>query len=230
MNPIPVISIFREAWQHFKSNWIKLMLMSLIGYVLPILLFVGMSAAIFSEDMTDCAPCAMTAMFIELILFVGLSVVWSCTNTLIRAFCHKSLDNQYDGFGNLFVNSGGFRFLPLELIFYLFRLAPWLIFLAMFSDFIDLQVIIVVFSTPLLIIFIFLVFVSDALCSPNVKFWMSFRVSKNLIESNYGIVLKTISFSFLICILLCCTGIGIIVAIPFYILTKTILYRKLSSN
>ena len=229
MNPIPVISIFREAWQHFKSNWIKLMLMSLIGYVLPILLFVGMSAAIFSEDMTDCAPCAMTAMFIELILLVGLCFVISYTKIMIRTFCHKSLDNQYDGFGNLFVNSGGFRFLPLELLFY-FCLGPWLFLLAMFSDFIEIQVIYISLSTPLLIIFIFLVFVSDALCNRNVKFWMSFRVSKNLIESNYGIVLKTIFLSFLICILLCCTGIGIIVALPFYILTKTILYRKLSSN
>lgn len=229
MNPIPVISIFREALLHFKSNWIKLMRMSLIGYVLPILLFVGMSAAIFSEDMTDCAPCAMTAMFIELILLVVLCFVISYTKIMIRTFCHKSLANQYDGFGNLFVNSGGFRFLPLELLFY-FCLGPWLFLLAMFSDFIEIQVIYILLSTPLLIIFIFLVFVSDALCSPNVKFWMSFRVSKNIIESNYGIVLKTIFLSFLICILLCCTGIGIIVALPFYILTKTILYRKLSNN
>ena len=218
--------IFRETIQHFKSNWIKLMLMSLIGYLLPVVLFVLVSVEIFSEDMDDCAPCALAAMFIELVLFVGLSVVLSCAKILIRAFCHKSLDNQFDGFWNLF-NSSGFRFLPLELIFYLFCLGPWLIFFAMFSDFIELQMIIILCTLPFLMIFILFVFVPNALCSPDVKFWMSFRVSNNLVKSNYGIVLKTVSLCSLISILLYCTGVGIIVAIPFSILVKTVLYRKL---
>ena len=218
--------IFRETIQHFKSNCGKLMLMSAVGYLLPLGVFVWFSVVIFSEDMDDCAPCAMAAMFIELFLFVGLSVVLSCTKILIRAFCHKSLDNKYDGFWNLF-NSSGFRFLPLELIFYLFCLGPWLLFFAMFSDFIELQMIIILCTLPFLMILILFVFVPNALCSSDVKFWMSFRVSNNLVKSNYGIVLKTVSLSFLISILLCCTGVGIIVAVPFSILVKTVLYRKL---
>ena len=226
MNSISLKQIFCETIQHFKSNWIKLMLMSLFGYLLPVVLFVLMSVEIFSEDMDDCAPCALAAMFIELFLFVGLSVVLSCAKILIRAFCHKSLDNKYDGFWNLF-NSSGFRFLPLELIFYLFCLGPWLLFVAMFSDFIELQMIIILCSLPFLMILILFVFVPNALCSSDVKFWMSFRVSNNLVKSNYGIVLKTVSLSCLISILLYCTGVGIIVAVPFSILMKTILYRKL---
>ena len=223
---ISIKSIFRETIQHFKSNWMKLMLMSLIGYLLPVVLFVLVSVEIFSEDMDDCAPCAMAAMFIELFLFVGLSVVLSCTKIFIRAFCHKSLDNQFKGFGNL-VDASGFRFLPLEFIFDIFCLGPWLIFFAMFSDFIELQMIIILCTLPFLMILILFVFVPNALCSSDVKFWMSFRVSNNLVKSNYGIVLKTVSLSFLISILLCCTGVGIIVAVPFSILMKTVLYRKL---
>ena len=223
---ISIKSIFRETIQHFKSNWIKLMLMSLFGYLLPVVLFVLVSVEIFSEDMDDCAPCALAAMFIELFLFVGLSFVLSCAKIFIRAFCHKSLDNQFKGFGNL-VDASGFRFLPLEFIFDIFCLGPWLIFFAMFSDFIELQMIIILCTLPFLMILILFVFVPNALCSSDVKFWMSFRVSNNLVKSNYGIVLKTVSLSFLISILLCCTGVGIIVAVPFSILVKTVLYRKL---
>ncbi|MBO7567437.1 MAG: hypothetical protein J6T60_10140 [Bacteroidales bacterium] len=223
---ISIKSIFRETIQHFKSNWIKLMLMSLIGYLLPLGVFVWFTFVIFSEDMDDCAPCALAAMFIELFLFVGLSFVLSCAKIFIRAFCHKSLDNQFKGFGNL-VDASGFRFLPFELIFDLFCLGPWLIFFAMFSDFIELQMIIILCTLPFLMIFILFVFVPNALCSSDVKFWMSFRVSNNLVKSNYGIVLKTVALSCLISILLCCTGVGIIVAVPFSILVKTVLYRKL---
>ena len=165
-------------------------------------------------------------MFIELILFVGLSVVLSCTKILIRAFCHKTLDNKFNGFGNL-VSTSGIRFLPLEFTFDIFCLGPWLIFFAMFSDFIELQMIIILCTLPFLMIFILFVFVPNALCSPDVKFWMSFRVSNNLVKSHYGIVLKTVFLCSLISILLFCTGVGIVVAVPFSILMKTILYRKL---
>ena len=226
---ISIKSIFSELWQHFKSNWGKLMLMTFIGYLLPVLLVVWLSVVIFSKDMDDCAPCALTAMIIELSLLVGLSVVLSCTKILIRTFCHKSLDNQFYGFGDL-ISSSGFRFLPLELTFYNFCLGPWLLFLAMFNDFIELQMIIIWFSLPFLMILILFVFVPNALCSPGVKFWMSFRVSNNLVKSNYGIVLKIVSLSSIISILLSCTGVGLIVAVPFSILIKTILYRKLSCN
>ncbi|MCR5453922.1 MAG: hypothetical protein K6F33_02925 [Bacteroidales bacterium] len=223
MNLKPILC---ETLQHFKVNWMKLMLMSLIGYLLPLVLVAWMTVAIFSQDMDDCAPCAMAAMFVELILLIGLSVVLSCTKILIRAFCHKSLDNQFKGFWNL-VSTSGFRFLPLEFTFDIFCLGPWLIFFAMFSDFIELQMIIVLFSLPFLMILVLFVFVPNALCSPDVKFWMSFRVSNNLVKSNYGIVLKTVSLCSLISILLYCTGVGIVVAVPFSILMKTILYRKL---
>lgn len=84
--------------------------------------------------------------------------------------------------------------------------------------------IIILCTLPFLMILILFVFVPNALCSSDVKFWMSFRVSNNLVKSNYGIVLKTVS---LISILLYCTGVGIVVALPFSILMKTILYRKL---
>jgi len=90
--------ILCETFRHFKSNWMKLLLMSAVGYLLPLVLVAWMTVAIFSEDMDDCAPCALAAMFIELFLFVGLSVVLSCTKILIRAFCYKSLDNQFKGF------------------------------------------------------------------------------------------------------------------------------------
>ncbi len=219
-------SIFCETIQHFKSNWMKLMLMSLIGYLLPVVLFVLVSVEIFSQDMDDCAPCALAAMFIELFLFVGLSFVLSCAKIFIRAFCHKTLDNKFNGFWNL-VSTSGFRFLPLEFIFDIFCLGPWLIFFAMFSDFIDIQIIIILFTLPFLMILILFVFVPYALCSSDVKFWMSFRVSNNLVKSNYGIVLKTVSLCSLISILLYCTGVGIVAALPFSILMKTILYRKL---
>ena len=220
-------SILCETFQHFKSNWMKLMLMSAVGYLLPLGVFVWFTVVNFSEeDMDDCAPCALAAMFIELFLFVGLSVVLSCTKILIRAFCHKSLDNQFKGFWNL-VATSDYRFLPLEFIFDLFCLGPWLIFFAMFSDFIELQMIIILCTLPFLMIFILFVFVPNALCSPDVKFWMSFRVSNNLVKSHYGIVLKTVSLCSLISILLYCTGVGIVVAVPFSILMKTILYRKL---
>ena len=201
----------------------KLMLMSAVGYLLPLGVFVLVTVVIFSEDMDDCAPCALAAMFVELILLIGLSVVLSCTKILIRAFCHKTLDNKFNGFWNL-VSTSGFRFLPLEFIFDIFCLGPWLIFFAMFSDFIELQMIIILCTLPFLMILILFVFVPNALCSSDVKFWMSFRVSNNLVKSNYGIVLKTVS---LISILLYCTGVGIVVALPFSILMKTILYRKL---
>ena len=202
------------------------MLMSAVGYLLPLGVFVWFTVVIFSEDMDDCAPCVMAAMFIELILLIGLSVVLSCTKNLIRAFCHKTLDNKFNGFGNL-VSTSGIRFLPLEFTFDIFCLGPWLIFFAMFSDFIELQMIIILCTLPFLMIFILFVFVPYALCSSDVKFWMSFRVSNNLVKSNYGIVLKTVSLCSLISILLYCTGVGIIVAVPFSILMKTILYRKL---
>ena len=219
--------IFCETFQHFKSNWMKLMLMSAVGYLLPLGVFVWFTVVIFSEeDMDDCAPCALAAMFIELILLIGLSVVLSCTKILIRAFCHKTLDNKFNGFGNL-VSTSGIRFLPLEFTFDIFCLGPWLIFFAMFSDFIELQMIIILCTLPFLMIFILFVFVPNALCSPDVKFWMSFRVSNNLVKSHYGIVLKTVSLCSLISILLYCTGVGIVVAVPFSILMKTILYRKL---
>ena len=218
--------ILCETFQHFKSNWMKLMLMSFICYLMPLGLVAWMTVAIFSQDMDDCAPCAMVAMFIELILLIGLSVVLSCAKIFIRAFCHKSLDNQFKGFWNL-VATSDYRFLPLEFIFDLFCLGPWLIFFAMFSDFIELQMIIILCTLPFLMIFILFVFVPNALCSPDVKFWMSFRVSNNLVKSHYGIVLKTISLCSLISILLYCTGVGIVVAVPFSILMKTILYRKL---
>ena len=90
--------------------------------------------------------------------------------------------------------------------------------------------IIILCTLPFLMILILFVFVPYALCSSDVKFWMSFRVSNNLVKSNYGIVLKTVSLCSLISILLYCTGVGIIVAIPFSILMKTILYRKLSDK
>ena len=218
--------IFCETFQHFKSNWMKLMLMSAVGYLLPLGVFVWFTVVNLSEDMDDCAPCALAAMFIELFLFVGLSVVLSCAKIFIRAFCHKSLDNQFKGFWNL-VATSDYRFLPLEFIFDLFCLGPWLIFFAMFSDFIELQMIIILCTLPFLMIFILFVFVPNALCSPDVKFWMSFRVSNNLVKSNFGIVLKTVSLCSLISILLYCTGVGIVVAVPFSILMKTILYRKL---
>lgn len=203
------------------------MLMSAVGYLLPLGVFVWFTVAIFSEDMDDCAPCALAAMFIELFLVVGLSFVLSCAKILIRAFCHKTLDNKFNGFWNL-VSTSGFRFLPLEFIFDIFCLGPWLIFFAMFSDFIELQMIIILCTLPFLMILILFVFVPYALCSPDVKFWMSFRVSNNLVKSNYGIVLKTVSLCSLISIVLFCTGVGIIVAVPFSMLMKTILYRKLS--
>ena len=218
--------ILRETFQHFKSNWMKLMLMSAVGYLLPLGLFVWFTVVIFSEDMDDCAPCALAAMFIELFLVVGLSFVLSCAKILIRAFCHKTLDNKFNGFWNL-VSTSGFRFLPLEFTFDIFCLGPWLIFFAMFSDFIELQMIIILCTLPFLMIFILFVFVPNALCSPDVKFWMSFRVSNNLVKSHYGIVLKTVFLCSLISILLYCTGVGIVVAVPFSILMKTILYRKL---
>ena len=202
------------------------MLMSAVGYLLPLGVFVWFTVVIFSEDMDDCAPCALAAMFIELFLVVGLSFVLSCAKILIRAFCHKTLDNKFNGFWNL-VSTSGFRFLPLEFIFDLFCLGPWLIFFAMFSDFIDIQIIIILFTLPFLMILILFVFVPNALCSSDVKFWMSFRVSNNLVKSNYVIVLKTVSLCSLISIVLFCTGVGIIVAVPFSILMKTILYRKL---
>ena len=204
----------------------KLMLMSAVGYLLPLGVFVWFTVVIFSEDMDDCAPCALAAMFIELFLVVGLSFVLSCAKIFIRAFCHKTLDNKFNGFWNL-VSTSGFRFLPLEFIFDIFCLGPWLIFFAMFSDFIDIQIIIILFTLPFLMILILFVFVPYALCSSDVKFWMSFRVSNNLVKSNYGIVLKTVSLCSLISILLYCTGVGIVVALPFSILMKTILYRKL---
>ena len=119
MNSIPLKSIFRETIQHFKSNWMKLMLMSFIGYLLPLGVVAWMTVAIFSQDMDDCAPCAMAAMFVELILLIGLSVVLSCTKILIRAFCHKTLDNKFNGLGNL-VSTSGIRFLPLEFTFDIF--------------------------------------------------------------------------------------------------------------
>lgn len=219
-------SIFRETLQHFKSNWMKLMLMSAVGYLLPLVLFVLVTVVIFSEDMDDCAPCALVAMFIELFLVVGLSFVLSCAKIFIRAFCHKTLDNKFNGFWNL-VATSDYRFLPLEFIFDIFCLGPWLIFFAMFSDFIELQMIIILCTLPFLMILILFVFVPYALCSSDVKFWMSFRVSNNLVKSNYGIVLKTVSLCSLISIVLYCTGVGIIVALPFSILMKTILYRKL---
>jgi len=202
------------------------MLMSAVGYLLPLGVFVWFTVVIFSEDMDDCAPCALAAMFIELFLVVGLSFVLSCAKILIRAFCHKTLDNKFKGFWNL-VATSDYRFLPLEFIFEIFCLGPWLIFFAMFSDFIDIQIIIILFTLPFLMILILFVFVPNALCSSDVKFWMSFRVSNNLVKSNYGIVLKTVSLCSLISILLYCTGVGIIVALPFSILMKTILYRKL---
>lgn len=204
----------------------KLMLMSAVGYLLPLGVFVLVTVVIFSEDMDDCAPCALAAMFIELFLVVGLSFVLSCAKIFIRSFCHKSLDNQFKGFWNL-VATSDYRFLPLELIFDLFCLGPWLIFFAMFSDFIDIQIIIILCTLPFLMILILFVFVPYALCSSDVKFWTSFRVSNNLVKSNYGIVLKTVSLCSLISILLYCTGFGIVVALPFSILMKTILYRKL---
>jgi hypothetical protein len=219
-------SILCETLQHFKSNWMKLMLMSAVGYLLPLGVFVWFTVAIFSEDMDDCAPCALAEMFIELFLVVGLSFVLSCAKIFIRAFCHKTLDNKFNGFGNL-VSTSGFRFLPLEFTFDIFCLGPWLIFFAMFSDFIELQMIIILCTLPFLMILILFVFVPYALCSSDVKFWMSFRVSNNLVKSNYVIVLKTVSLCSLISILLYCTGVGIIVAVPFSILMKTILYRKL---
>ena len=202
------------------------MLMSAVGCLLPLGVFVWFTVVIFSEDMDDCAPCALAAMFIELFLVVGLSFVLSCAKILIRAFCHKTLDNKFKGFWNL-VATSDYRFLPLEFIFEIFCLGPWLIFFAMFSDFIDIQIIIILFTLPFLMILILFVFVPNALCSSDVKFWMSFRVSNNLVKSNYGIVLKTVSLCSLISILLYCTGVGIIVALPFSILMKTILYRKL---
>lgn len=216
--------ILRETLQHFKSNWMKLMLMSAVGYLLPLGLFVWFTVVIFSEDMDDCAPCALAAMFIELFLVVGLCVVLSCAKIFIRAFCHKTLDNKFNVFWNL-VATSDYRFLLLELIFDLFCLGPWLIFFAMFSDFIELQMIIILCTLPFLMILI--LFVPYALCSSDVKFWMSFRVSNNLVKSNYVIVLKTVSLCSLISILLYCTGVGIVVALPFSILMKTILYRKL---
>ena len=218
--------ILRETLQHFKSNWMKLMLMSAVGYLLPLGVFVWFTVVNFSEDMDDCAPCAMAAMFIELFLVVGLSFVLSCAKIFIRAFCHKTLDNKFNGFWNL-VATSDYRFLPLEFIFDIFCLGPWLIFFAMFSDFIELQMIIILCTLPFLMILILFVFVPYALCSSDVKFWMSFRVSNNLVKSNYGIVLKTVSLCSLISILLYCTGVGIVVALPFSILMKTILYRKL---
>ena len=109
-------SILCETIQHFKSNWMKLMLMSLIGYLLPLGLFVWFTVVIFSEDMDDYAPCALVAMFIELFLVVGLCVVLSCAKIFIRSFCHNTLDNKFNGFWNL-VSTSGFRFLPLEFIF-----------------------------------------------------------------------------------------------------------------
>lgn len=202
------------------------MLMSAVGYLLPLGVFVWFTVVIFSEDMDDCAPCALAAMFIELFLVVGLSFVLSCAKIFIRAFCHNTLDYKFNGFWNL-VSTSGFRFLPLELIFDLFCLGPWLIFFAMFSDFIELQMIIILCTLPFLMILILFVFVPYALCSSDVKFWMSFRVSNNLVKSYYGIVLKTVSLCSLISILLYCTGVGIVVALPFSILMKTILYRKL---
>ena len=63
--------ILRETLQHFKSNWMKLMLMSAVGYLLPLVLFVLVTVVIFSEDMDDCAPCALAAMFIELFWLLG---------------------------------------------------------------------------------------------------------------------------------------------------------------
>jgi hypothetical protein len=218
--------ILRETLQHFKSNWMKLMLMSAVGYLLPLGVFVWFTVVIFSEDMDDCAPCALAAMFIELFLVVGLSFVLSCAKIIIRAFCHKTLVNKFNGFWNL-VATSDYRFLLLELIFDLFCLGPWLIFFAMFSDFIELQMIIILCTLPFLMILILFVFVPYALCSSDVKFWMSFRVSNNLVKSNYVIVLKTVSLCSLISILLYCTGVGIVVAVPFSILMKTILYRKL---
>lgn len=219
-------AILRETLQHFKSNWMKLMLMSAVGYLLPLGVFVWFTVVIFSEDMDDCAPCALAAMFIELFLVVGLSFVLSCAKIFIRTFCHKILDNKFNGFWNL-VATSDYRFLPLEFTFDIFCLGPWLIFFAMFSDFIELQMIIILCTLPFLMILILFVFVPYALCSSDVKFWMSFRVSNNLVKSNYGIVLKTVSLCSLISILLYCTGVGIIVAVPFSILMKTILYRKL---
>ena len=221
--------ILRETLQHFKSNWMKLMLMSAVGYLLPLVLFVLVTVVIFSEDMDDCAPCALAAMFIELFLVVGLSFVLSCAKIFIRAFCHKTLDNKLIGFWNL-VSTSDYRFLLLELIFDLFCLGPWLIFFAMFSDFIEMQMIIILCTLPFLMILILFVFVPYALCSSDVKFWMSFRVSNNLVKSNYGIVLKTVSLCSLISIVLFCTGVGVVVAVPFSILMKTILYRKLSDK
>ena len=227
MKDVTIKSIFSEAWQLYKSNWQKLTLWVLLGYLLPLALFFVATDLTFSDDAAeDCAPCAfMIGMFVLFLLIVFVSVSIS-TKSYIRAYCYNKYENQSNNSDKM-VKNWSLRWFPFEFII----TGIWIfviIMLIMMSDFAELIIgMLCILGTPVCIISLLFMFAPYLLCNPQIKLWRSLKLSMILCRDNADIFIVTVLIRNIISLMLFCTGIGIVVAVPFSIMVNAVLFRKI---
>ena len=229
MKILEVKDIFSEAWHRFKTSWLKLTIISLCGYLLPVSALFAL--AVFTEDPDDCAPCALLMLVLFIFICAGYIMASLFLKSYLRAFSFRLIFNRFDKtVGEHSSRSDLGLIVSKGFIFSLGCIIVVILFCG-FGKTLDISIyqniffVFVILSIIIPYIYMFVPFY--LMDNRTEKVGKSLKESRKLLFANYKIVIATTLTSFLLDILLWSTIIGVSVAIPFKIFVICSLYNMI---
>lgn len=235
MNDIEAKDIFAEAWRHFKSNWLKLTTITFVGFLLPLVAIVLLSVYLLDEpDLDDNAIGALALMILVFLLLVGFVFGSIFIKSLLRSICFRKITDRHNGSVSTYFSSCiESALVSKEFLFSIGCAGLATLFLSLGKS-IEVGIYILLFwlllFVSLVVSFLFMFAPYILMENTETKTFKNFGNALRLMRNNYKIVANTTLLCFLICLAMWCTGVGIVIAIPFRILVTAVLYQKISQR
>ncbi len=232
MKILEVKDIFSEAWQQFKTCWLKLTIICLCGYLLPALALYALAES--TEGPEDCAPCALVMLVIFIFICVGYILASLFIKSYLRAFSFRLIFNRFDKTIGAYTSIGGFGIIVSKGFIFSIGCIMIVILYINLGKTVDVSLyqniffILVILCIIIPYIYMFVPFYLMDNRTENIG--KSLKESRKLLFANYKIVIATTLTSFLLDIILWSTIIGISVAIPFKVFVTCALYKKINQK
>jgi len=232
-------NIFNIVWNHLKTNWLKLLPISFLGYFLPLMVIVGVAYYAFTTPINygEGGGVLVIVAFIIFILILSLvMMIFEGATIFVKAKIRLCCINQILKTNNISKTNfylGSFLSSE-EFIYYGGNILCSFIFRIMIHTQLQfnsgLYPCLVLLATILCAILSFFSMFVPYFMIDKTNFIDSFNLSRKLVWNNLKIVFLSMLICNLINIFLWSTVVGIIVAIPLKILVTTVLYSELTKT